>query len=149
MMSYNYKAYVLAIASVSLLSLGVNISSANAEVVVVGNKSSSVQSLSAKQVKNLFLGKSLKLPNGMKAEVVDLPSGDALRAEFYSKVIHKNPSQIKAYWAKRIFTGRGVPPKSLDSQSAVIDWVSGSPGRIGYVDSSAVSGKITVLLRQP
>jgi len=149
MKNYSYKAYVLAIASVSLLGLGMNISSANAEVVVVGNKSSSVQSLSAKQAKDLFLGKSLKLPSGRKAEVVDLPVGDPVRVEFYTKVIHKNPSQIKAYWAKRIFTGRGTPPKSLDSQSAVVNWVSGGPGRIGYVDSSAVSGKVTVLLRQP
>ncbi len=146
MKTYRIKAYVLALLSISLLGLGIN---SNAEVLVIGNKSSAIANLSAKQVKALFLGKSLKLPDGQKATVVDLPVGNPLRNEFYTKLIHKNSSQIKAYWAKRIFTGRGTPPKSLSSQNAVVDWVSGGPGRIGYVDSSALNDKVTVLLRQP
>ena len=146
MKTYRIKAYMLALISISLLGLGIN---SSAEVLVIGNKNSAVTNLSAKQVKAIFLGKTLKLPNGQKAMVVDLPVGNPLRDEFYTKVIHKNSSQIKSYWAKRIFTGRGTPPKTLSSPHAVVDWVSGGPGRIGYVDSSALNDKVIVLLRQP
>jgi len=146
MKTYRIKAYVLALLSISLLALGIN---SSAEVLVIGNKSTAISNLSSQQVKAIFLGKSLKLPNGEKVTVVDLPRGNPVRKEFYAKVIHKNPSQIKSYWAKRIFTGRGTPPKSLASQRAAVDWVSGGPGRIGYVDSSALNDKVIVLLRQP
>ena len=60
----------------------------------------------------------------------------------------KDASQIKAYWAKRVFTGKGTPPEIKPSESAVVRWVAGGSGRIGYVSAGAVDGSVRVLLRR-
>ncbi len=141
----NNKMYRV-VAAVLLLGLA---AMAHGEVAVIGNKSASVGSLGEDQVAQLFLGKASKLPDGTVAEVVDLPAGNPVRYEFYNKVLHKTERQVRAYWAKRIFTGKGSPPATLPDEQAVVDWVAGGKGRLGYVSGSAVSDRVKVLLRKP
>lgn len=117
-------------------------------VVVIGSPGIDVPSLSEKTVRNLYLGKTVQLDNGTRVEVIDLPAGNPVREEFYEKVIGKDTTQVKAYWAKRIFTGKGSPPDTRMDERAVIRWVSEGPGRIGYIDSEAVDGSVRVLLRK-
>lgn len=120
---------------------------AGAEVLVIGSAGSGVSRLSGSDVEELYLGKAVQLPDGTRAEVVDLPGGHPVRDEFYQKVIGKDPSQIKAYWAKRIFTGKGSPPDTKPSEDAVVQWVADKPGRIGYVSPSADTESVSVLLK--
>ncbi len=122
---------------------------AQAGVAVIGNPADGSGKLSKQQVKRIFLGKISSLPNGSVAEVVDLPPGDPVRKTFYSKVIHKSPSQLKSYWAKRVFTGKGSPPKALPDAAAVKQWVVSGKGRIGYIDSAAVDDSVQVLFEAP
>jgi len=122
---------------------------AHSEVDVIGNKADSVGHLGESQVAKLYLGKASKLPDGTVVEVVDLPVGNPVREEFYNKVLHKTERQVRAYWAKRIFTGKGSPPATLPDEQAVVDWVAGGRGRLGYVSGSAVSDRVKVLLRKP
>jgi len=121
---------------------------ADAAVVVIGSPDIEVPSLSDKTVRNLYLGKTVQLDNGVRVEVIDLPSGNSVRDEFYEKVVGKDTTQVKAYWAKRIFTGKGSPPDTKLDERAVIKWVSEAPGRIGYVSPEAVNDTVRILLRR-
>lgn len=121
---------------------------ADAAVVVIGSPDIEVPSLSDKTVRNLYLGKTVQLDNGVRVEVIDLPSGNSVRGEFYDKVVGKDTTQVKAYWAKRIFTGKGSPPDTKLDERAVIKWVSEAPGRIGYVSPEAVNDTVRILLRR-
>lgn len=119
-----------------------------AEIVVIGNPRLDVSSLSEQMVSDLYLGRAVQLSTGQRVEVIDLPAGHPAREEFYSEVLGREPAQIRAYWAKRIFTGKGTPPATRPDEGAVIRWVSGAPGRIGYVRDQAVTDSVKVLLRQ-
>ena len=121
---------------------------ADAEVVVIGSSDIDIAALSEKTVRNLYLGKTVQLDNGTRVEVIDLPSGNVVRDEFYVKLIGKDPTQIKAYWAKRIFTGKGSPPETRFDEAAVIKWVNEGAGRIGYVGAGAANGGVKVLMRK-
>ena len=120
-----------------------------AEVLVIGNKNSGVGSLGESQVAALYLGKASKLPDGTLAEVIDLPEGSPVRSEFYKKVVHKTDKQVRAYWAKRIFTGKGAPPDTLPDEASVVQWVAAGKGRLGYVSGAASTDNVKVLLRKP
>jgi len=120
-----------------------------AEVVVIGHPGITADSLSVKQVAKIWLGKSKRIPGGGKAKVVDQKPGSAVRDEFYKKAVRKTDSQLKSYWAKVMFTGKGAPPKALADDAAVKDWVVATPGGLGYVDSGSVDDKVKVLLRLP
>lgn len=120
---------------------------ARADVVVVVSARSSIRSLTPEQTTKIFLGKVVTFPNGQTAVPVDQPEGSAIRDEFYSRVVRKNPSQLTAYWAKIIFTGDGRPPKLLPDNLAVRKAVAGNPNAIGYIDKSAVNRSVRVVLQ--
>lgn len=128
----------------ALLSLAV---SAHAEVVVVVSSKSSIASLTTEQTAKIFLGKVVTFPNEQAAFPIDQPEGSAIRDEFYSKVAHKNSSQLTAYWAKIIFTGEGRPPQLISGDVAVRKAIAGNPNAIGYIDKSAVNRSVRVVLK--
>ena len=130
------------------LCMGAAMSLVRAEIVVIGNPRLDVASLNEQMISDLYLGRAVQLSTGQRVEVVDLPAGHPAREEFYSQVLGRDPAQIRAYWAKRIFTGKGTPPATRPDEAAVVRWVAGAPGRIGYVRSHAVTNSVKVLLRQ-
>jgi ABC-type phosphate transport system substrate-binding protein len=120
---------------------------AETEVVVIGNPRLDASAVNAQVISDLYLGRAVQLSTGQRIEVVDLPVGHPVRDEFYSRILGRDPDQIRAYWAKRIFTGKGTPPLVRGDEAAVVRWVREAPGRIGYVSSGAVTESVQVLLR--
>jgi hypothetical protein len=60
-------------------------------------------------------------------------------------VLGRSTSQISAYWSKQVFTGKGIPPKEVQDDSAVISLISNNKDAIGYVDKTAVTGAVKVV----
>jgi ABC-type phosphate transport system substrate-binding protein len=96
-------------------------------------------------IKKIFLGKQTKFTNGQIALPMNaaetLPTYDA----FNDKIIGKSRTQINAYWARLVFTGKGDLPKILTSDSDIVSTVSANQGAISYVDSSSVTDKVKVI----
>lgn len=115
-----------------------------AEVSVIVHPSVS-DSASNKDISRIFLGKSKKLPGGQKVTPVSLAEGNAATDEFNDKVLGKSASQLKSYWSKLIFTGKGQPPKELGSDADVVAKVSADANSIGYVSSASVTDAVKVL----
>ncbi len=120
--------------------------SAQADVVVVVGAKSSVGALTDDQVGQIFLGKAATFPNGGQAVPVDQAEGAGPRNEFYTKVTGKDAAQVKSYWSKIIFTGKGQPPKEVPGNGDVKKLVADNPNMIGYIDKSAVDGSVKVVL---
>ena len=116
-----------------------------AEVVVIVNPSVSA-TVSAKDISRIFLGKSKSLPGGHKVKPLSLSDGNAARDEFNEKVLKKSNSQLKSYWSKLIFTGKGQPPKELGSDADMIAKISSDPGGIGYISKESVTDTVKVLV---
>lgn len=115
-----------------------------AEIAVVVHPSNSA-SISADDIERIFLGKKKSFSSGDTAVPINLNEGDATRASFNEKALNKNSSQLKAYWSKLVFTGKGTPPKEVDSAADVLKLVSSNPNMIGYIDASAVDGSVKVI----
>ncbi|EMQ2878742.1 phosphate ABC transporter substrate-binding protein [Vibrio navarrensis] len=112
--------------------------------VVIGHLTG-VDQLSAGEAKRLFLGKLKQLPNGLEPIIIEYPDGAPMRSEFHDKVTSKTESQLQAYWAKLVFTGKATPPKTVDSAAAVIAEVVSTPTAIGYIDASDVTDQVKVI----
>jgi ABC-type phosphate transport system substrate-binding protein len=56
--------------------------------------------------------------------------------EFLSLYIGKSDSGFRAGWRSILFSGQGMMPKTLDSEAAVVEYVSHTPGAIGYIGRS-------------
>jgi hypothetical protein len=115
----------------------------SAEVAVIvhpGNQ----QSLSDTDIKNLFSGKQKSFPDGNAAIVLSLPESDSHLSEFHNKALGKTDSQMKAYWSKVMFTGKGTPPKEV-SHDEMLKLVAENPSTIGIVDAGKVSSSVRVV----
>lgn len=129
------------------LSLGAM--AAQAEVAVIVNSSVAVSSITTDVAADIFLSKMSALPDGTKMVPLDQEEGKKAREEFYSKVVKKDAAQLNAYWSRLIFTGKGEPPKKVADDSEVVALVAANPNMIGYVQASAVTPGVKVLLKMP
>jgi len=130
-----------------LLMLGVT-HSTMAGVAVVTSSKSSVNSLNKQQVAKIFLGKTNSFPNGSKATPLDLDSGKT-RNKFYSAAVKKTDSQVNAYWARLIFTGKGQPPRKVYDDAEVLSAIAADKSVVGYIDEGSVNSRVKVLLTLP
>lgn len=129
---------------VSLFSL-LGYTSAQAEVVVVVGAKAEIASLSKEEVINIFLGRYRRLGH-IAAVPVDLAAGDDLRAEFYRKLVDKDVSEINAYWARLLFSGKTTPPMQAATPAEVVTIVSKTPGGIGYIDRRQLDARVKAVL---
>lgn len=114
---------------------------AYAEIAVIVHPSN-IDALSQSEVSSIFLGKSRTFPNGKEAVPLQMSDGSSEVTHFNKNVIKKSSSQVKAYWSKMIFTGKGTPPKTVDTADEVIDLVSKNPNFVGFIDASQVTGSV-------
>ena len=104
-----------------------------------------VDALTADQVAAIFLGKADALPGGVRTVPYDLGEDSVLRQSFYQTITGKTPAQLKAYWSRIIFTGKGAPPRRLADAEAVRRAVGTSPCAIGYLDRSDLTADVKVV----
>ncbi len=131
--------------ALGFLQLQLNASSAQAEPVVVVSARSPVQALSAEQVARIFLGKSEKFPGGHRAVPIDQSEGSAVRDQFYDHVVNKTPAQLKAYWSRAIFSGKGEPPRAEPDDTAVKHRLQRDSSAIGYIDRESVDTTVRII----
>jgi len=115
-----------------------------AEVVVIVG-AANANSVAGSDVSRIFLGKLKKFGDGSSVTPVNLAAGSPVREAFEKNALGKSSSQIKAYWSKQVFSGKGKPPKELGSDADVINFVSSNPGAIGYVDAGSVNDSVKVI----
>lgn len=137
------------IATLAAASLSLSLGAAHAELAIISHKDNPVSSIQPSDLARIFLGKASKFPGGETAVPVDQADGSAVYSEFYEKVANKTPSQLKAYWSRLIFTGKGQPPRAISSTDEVKELVSSNPNLVGYIESSAVDDSVKVLLTIP
>jgi ABC-type phosphate transport system substrate-binding protein len=119
-----------------------------ADVVAVVSSKSPLTELSKNQVLDIFLGRVSRLPDGEQALPIDQAEGSTARDEFYAKYAGKSAAQIKAHWAKIIFTGRGHPPEEAPNSIEVKKLVVKNRHAIGYIENKLVDESVRVLLSE-
>ena len=134
------------ITGIFLFSLLLGSASTYAETAIIVSKSNANTSMDSSTVSRIYLGKLSKFSNGEPAVPVDQSEGSATRDAFNGSVLGKSSSQLKAYWSRLIFTGKGTPPKEVGDDAAVKKLVAANPNMIGYIDSSAVDDTVKVVL---
>lgn len=137
-------ATIVGVACIGLL-LSLVSRAVQAEVVAVVSANSGVATLTRGQIADIFLGKTVRFPNGTTAVPVDQAEGTPARDEFYARFTGKSAGQLKAHWSKIIFTGRGRPPKTATTSQAIKKLVAENPNAIGYIERSAVDANVKVI----
>ncbi len=116
---------------------------ASADLVVIVNAESGVESLTRDEAVNVFMGRYRKLPSGVAALPVD-QAGE--KAAFYKALLNKELPEVQSYWARLVFSGQGSPPRQMENTTEVIDVVINNKGAIGYIDRADINDRVKVVL---
>jgi ABC-type phosphate transport system substrate-binding protein len=127
----------------ALVAIGLN-ASVFADVAVIVHPDNT-SSLTDTEIERIFLGKSAQFPDGSEAIPINT-TGD-IYDEFNERVLGRNSAQIKSYWAKLVFTGKGAPPKEVD-EASVIELIKNNKNAIAYIDSGKVTDDVKVVLKK-
>lgn len=122
------------------LALGASLGSHAAAGEIVAVMGPVARPLTKDQVADVFLGRSTDL------KPVDLPESSAARQLFYKRVTGRDAAQVRAVWARLIFTGRGKLPKELTDAAAVKKAVAADPNVVGYIDKADVDSTVKIVL---
>ena len=117
-----------------------------AEIAVIVN-SANANAMTATDISRIFLGKKKSFPDGSSAIPVDQQEGTPIRETFVGTVLKKNEQQLKSYWAQRLFTGKGTPPKVISSSAEIKKLVAENPAIIGYIDSSELDNSVKAIYK--
>jgi hypothetical protein len=129
-----------------LAALMLGIVGAHAEIVVVVSAQSQVSNLTSDQVADIFMGRAATFPDGSKVVPVDQHEGNSVRDDFYLDISGKALPQMKAYWARMLFTGRGQPPLESGNSNDVKRLVAAHDRYIAYIDRAALDSSVKVVM---
>lgn len=114
---------------------------------IIVNPSNPVSALDRGLLSRIFLKKVTKWDSGQAIAPADQEGSSGVRAAF-SKAVHAKPaSAVASYWQQQIFAGREIPPPEKAGDAAVITFVKGNPGAIGYVSGGAPSDVKVVVVQ--
>ncbi len=117
---------------------------ANADVAVIVHPSNLSQ-LDKTTINRMFMGREKSFSNGDLVIPIGQHATDNTATEFNQAVLNKSARQLKAYWSKLVFTGKGRPPKEVANDAEMIDLVASNPNFIGYVDAASVTDDVKVV----
>jgi hypothetical protein len=128
------------------LALTAGASLAQAGAVAVVGASSPIGASSGPDVVKVFLGKKKDL-GGVSAIPVDQEEGTVTRNDFYSSIVKKSEAQLKSYWSRLIFTGKGQAPQVIGNDADIKSMVANNPNIIGYIDEAQVDATVKIIFK--
>ena len=112
---------------------------------VIVNNANSIKEINKDQLSDIFLKKMSKWNDNKKIVPVNLNAESNTRQSFAKSVHKKSVNAVKAYWQKKIFTGKGVPPVEKRSDVEVIAFVRENAGAVGYVSLNTTVKDVKVV----
>ena len=123
----------LTVAAIAILGVSNLLAS---DLKVIANPSVGAASVSADEIKGVFLATKSSLSDGGHVEPVLLKGGPAHEA-FLKEYLGKTDAAFETYYRSLVFTGKASMPKTLDGDSDVVAFVAKTKGAIGYVSAGA------------
>ena len=119
---------------------------AHADFYLVVQSANPQPALTQKEAVDLFMGRNRAFRNGDLAQVYDLPRDSALHAAFYQRLTGMGPAQVNSYWARLMFSGQTMPPRSVADEAAMIETVKRNSNAIGWLQNEPTDKQLRVLL---
>ena len=116
-----------------------------AEIKVIANASVGVSSVSADDLRGVFLATKTSLSDGSHVQPV-LEKDGPVHEAFVKEYLGKTDAALQTYYRSLVFTGKASMPKTLGADAEVVAYVAKTKGAIGYVGAGASTEGVKVLV---
>lgn len=117
------------------------------DFIVITGIDSPIPRLTAYQINSIFMDKSREI-YGVQVQPLDLSPWTDAKEAFYLTILKKNSSQLNAYWARKLFTGRGKPPRHFSDVKSMYHFMQENPSSIAYISPEQLDeARVKVIYR--
>lgn len=128
------------------VAIGVWVPNARADMAVIVHPSNPVTTLSAEDVRRIFMGRMRMYPaSSVGVEALDLPDSNARFVDFYKSVSNVTPAKLKRQRASYLFSGKGRLPQVVADEAAMKALVASNPQAIGYIPVELVDASVRTI----
>lgn len=113
-------------------------------VVIIGNRTLPFDTITKKELVDIFKQKKTLWENNEKLSVVLLEGGEAHKL-FLKTHLGKTPIQYTLYWKKLVFTGKGNIPITFRTEKNLMKHVALTGGAIGYISNKIKPHRVKVI----
>ncbi len=135
------KIFWLGIFCLILTSMAVKAADGVAVIVNPANTDNISRSLISK----IYMGKAKYWADGSPIFAVNQAESLPVYDSFYRGLLKKSPALVRTIWTQNIFTGKQLPPKTLDPDAEVRRLVRENKNAIGYIQPSYVDDTVKVV----
>jgi ABC-type phosphate transport system substrate-binding protein len=139
----NAMKYLLALSFAASATFGA-ISAQAGTVKIIANSSVKADSISADDLKSVYLEDTSSLKDGSHVEPV-LEKGGAAHEAFLKDYVGKSDSALQTFYRSLVFTGKGSMPKAVGSDADVVAYVAKTKGAIGYIATASPAEGVKTL----
>ena len=118
---------------------------AEQDLVVVVNIDNPTSNMTKSQVIDLFMGRYIAFPSGVKATPIDLIDSSRSKIFFYQALMGMSLARVNAYWSRVKFTGRVKPSVKVRSEAHLVERMQALPLAIGYMKRKNLTKKLKVV----
>lgn len=115
-------------------------------VAVIVNKANTTPITKA-LVTKIYTGELSKWPGGQPITKLNLPKNSQQRKVFSNAILGKSVSQLKVIWARKMFSGSGVPPAKVNSDQVVKAIVGANKFAIGYINAADLGNTVKAAIK--
>ena len=115
-----------------------------AKVFVIVHADSPRIDIQRNELKRIYMNRRDHWKHGGAIKKAVLRGGEAHK-ELCREILRQEPKRFERYWVRLVFTGQGIAPVSLKSDSEMLKYVSENKNSIGYVSMIPQNPAIKVL----
>ncbi len=116
------------------------------EILIISAANTTPQTLSVKQLENIYRKKTLINTDGLSWLPINLSAESPIRQAFSQKLFNQSPGDMERYWNIQYFNGIR-PPHVVSSEEAMLRFVANTPNAIGYILPCHVDDRVQVILK--
>ncbi|MEM7256264.1 MAG: hypothetical protein AAF404_02640 [Pseudomonadota bacterium] len=105
--------------------------------------------ITRKDLYRLYFGKHTSMPGGAQLIPILNDGDEEQLRHFSSTMLQRSSQQLRSYWARQLFTGKGNPPVRVKSAVDVKKMIADNPQFIGYLWESELDSSLRVVLPAP
>ena len=128
-----------------LILYGVPGSCLAAEIVLVVNPDNPLSGITWRAAERIFLSKKTEWTQGELIHVV-VNNDPEVYASFCRDILKKTPLQYLLYRKKMLFNGSGIPPRVMNNDEEVKDFVAASKDAIGFIRKDSLDPRVKELV---
>jgi hypothetical protein len=120
-------------------------STGKAVLALVTQKTSTLEGLSLREVKRLYLGEHVDTPDGKKLVPINQAPRSTERGEFERLVLGMSPEEVGRFWIDRKIRGQPGPPRAASSVDLLRRTAAAMPGAVVYLKAGDVGTELKAL----